>query len=570
MSLSRALVRLIRGRPVEPDDLGRAERYVRDWLGCTVAGRATAPGASLTAYGGARQDLEGRVFLAAALSHITETDDLHRSSVTHPGCVVIPTALLLTRETGGTGAQALGAVLAGYEAVLRVGEALGEEHYRIFHNTATAGVFGSAAAACAVLDLDEDAWVWALGNAGTQASGLWQFSEDASMSKHLHAGSAATAGLRAALLAARGFTGPSEILEGRKGFFRALCPDPVPEAITAEAPGWKLPETSMKPYPCCRHTHPAVDAALELRRSLRGPVEGDLTPDRVASIEIRTYPAALDVTDRPRPTTPYAAKFSMQYCVAESLAHGPAGLASFDAFDPEDQVSRDWLSRVTVEADATFEKAYPARWGAEVVMTLTDGCTLRAIRPDAAGDPERPLDDDTLDHKALELLRYGGIDTSAASELLEACVGSRWPRRSSRCHLHAPPRIPKRGLVNLAPPKSQDPARSLEDRAIDHGAVQEEHTALGLGRLDHSPRLRDLFLARREPFLNDSDLARVNRSLSRKSEAPYGHRLGLEGVGGRPVENRHVDRVDSAQGCGVHHPRTSVEELVPTHGRTQF
>ena len=423
MSLSRALVRLIRGRPVEPDDLGRAERYVRDWLGCTVAGRATAPGASLTAYGGARQDLEGRVFLAAALSHITETDDLHRSSVTHPGCVVIPTALLLTRETGGTGAQALGAVLAGYEAVLRVGEALGEEHYRIFHNTATAGVFGSAAAACAVLDLDEDAWVWALGNAGTQASGLWQFSEDASMSKHLHAGSAATAGLRAALLAARGFTGPSEILEGRKGFFRALCPDPVPEAITAEAPGWKLPETSMKPYPCCRHTHPAVDAALELRRSLRGPVEGDLTPDRVASIEIRTYPAALDVTDRPRPTTPYAAKFSMQYCVAESLAHGPPGLASFDAFDPEDQVSRDWLSRVTVEADATFEKAYPARWGAEVVMTLTDGCTLRAIRPDAAGDPERPLDDDTLDHKALELLRYGGIDTSAASELLEACRG---------------------------------------------------------------------------------------------------------------------------------------------------
>ena len=378
MSLSRALVRLIRGRPVEPDDLGRAERYVRDWLGCTVAGRATAPGASLTAYGGARQDLEGRVFLAAALSHITETDDLHRSSVTHPGCVVIPTALLLTRETGGTGAQALGAVLAGYEAVLRVGEALGEEHYRIFHNTATAGVFGSAAAACAVLDLDEDAWVWALGNAGTQASGLWQFSEDASMSKHLHAGSAATAGLRAALLAARGFTGPSEILEGRKGFFRALCPDPVPEAITAEAPGWKLPETSMKPYPCCRHTHPAVDAALELRRSLRGPVEGDLTPDRVASIEIRTYPAALDLTDRPRPTTPYA---------------------------------------------ATFEKAYPARWGAEVVMTLTDGCTLRAIRPDAAGDPERPLDDDTLDHKALELLRYGGIDTSAASELLEACRG---------------------------------------------------------------------------------------------------------------------------------------------------
>ena len=421
MSLSRALVRLIRGRRVGPGDLGRAERYVRDWLGCTVAGRATVPGASLIAYGGARQDVEGRVFLAAALSHITETDDLHRASVTHPGCVVIPTALLLTHETGGTGAQALGAVLAGYEAVLRVGEALGEEHYRIFHNTATAGVFGSAAAACAVLDLDEDAWVWALGNAGTHASGLWQFSEDASMSKHLHAGSAAAAGLRAALLAARGFTGPSEILEGRKGFFRALCPNPVPGAITAETPEWKLEETSLKPYPCCRHTHSAIDAALELRSSLGGPVEGGFAPDRVASIEIRTYPAALDITDRPRPTTPYAAKFSIQYCVAESLAHGPPALASFDAFEPENEVSRDWLSRVTVEADARFEKAYPARWGAEVVVTLADGSTLTAIRPDAAGDPEQPLDDDTLDRKALGLLNYGGLDTSEASQLIEAC-----------------------------------------------------------------------------------------------------------------------------------------------------
>ena len=307
MSLSRALVRLIRSQPTEPHDLQAAERYVRDWLGSTVAGRATPPGAALTAYGQAMADLDARVFLAAALSHITETDDLHQYSVTHPGCVVIPSALLLTHEVGGTGAQALRAVLAGYEAMLRVGEALGEGHFRIFHNTATAGVFGSAAAACTVLDLDEDAWVWALGNAGTQASGLWQFNEDATMSKHLHAGHAA-AGVRAALLAARGFTGPSEILEGAKGFFQGFCPDPVPEAITSEAPGWKLPETSMKPYPCCRHTHPAVDAALELRDSLGRGAQGNLTPDRIGSIRILTYPTALDVTDQPRPTTPYAAK----------------------------------------------------------------------------------------------------------------------------------------------------------------------------------------------------------------------------------------------------------------------
>ena len=432
MSLSRELVRLIRARAAEPDDLRAAERYVRDWLGCTVAGRATVPGAALLEYGREVADLEGRVFLAAALSHITETDDLHRSSVTHPGCVVIPAALLLTRETGGTGAQALAAVLAGYEAVLRVGEALGKEHYRIFHNTATAGVFGSAAASCAVLDLDEDAWVWAMGNAGTQASGLWQFNEDATMSKHLHAGHAAAAGVRAALLAARGFTGPSEILEGEKGFFRGFCPDPVPETITGGAGCWKLSETSMKPYPCCRHTHPAVDAALEIRGLLRWEAEGGVTPDRIASVRILTYSAALDVTDRPRPTTPYAAKFSMQYCVAKSLASGPPDLGSFEPSEIGDAVVGEWLGKISVEVDERFETGYPVHWGAEVETTDIDGSTVRASRDDAAGDPEQPIDDDSLDRKALGLLRYGGLEKPVALELVNACRGLPYATRIFR------------------------------------------------------------------------------------------------------------------------------------------
>lgn len=423
VSLSRSLVRLIRGQTAEAHDLEAAERYVRDWLGCTVAGRATQPGAALTAYGQSMVDLDARVFLAAALSHITETDDLHRSSVTHPGCVVIPTALLLTHKMGGTGVQVLRAVLAGYEAVLRVGEALGEGHYRIFHNTATAGVFGSAVAACTVLDLGEDAWVWAMGNAGTQASGLWQFNEDATMSKHLHAGNAAAAGARAALLAAQGFTGPSEILEGQKGFFRGFCPDPVPAAITSKAAGWKLSETSMKPYPCCRHTHPAVDAALEVRDSLRRGTSVEFNPDRIESIKILTYPAALELTDQPRPTTPYAAKFSIQYCVAKSFACGPLKLASFEPAELRDEVLRKWLGKTTVEANTKFEAAYPSHWGAEVVATGIDGSTYRASRADALGDPEHPLDDDWLDRKTLGLLEYGGIRGTAANDLLEECRG---------------------------------------------------------------------------------------------------------------------------------------------------
>ncbi len=421
MSLSRALARLIRARPVGPDDLEAAERYVRDWLGSAVAGHGTPAGRALLAYGGTSGDLDGRIFLAAALSHVTETDDLHRSSVTHPGCVVIPASLLLTREVGGTGALALRAVLAGYEAMLRVGESLGEGHYRVFHNTATAGVFGAAAAACTVLGLDEEAWVWAIGNAGTQASGLWQFNQDATMSKHLHPGHAAAAGVRAALLAAHGFTGPGEIFEGPKGFFRAFCPDPAAEALTAEAPDWKLRETSMKPYPCCRHTHAAIDAALELRGALGLAGTGGVVAEGVRSIRIATYRAALDKTDRPRPATSYAAKFSIQYCVARSLAFGPPGLASFDPSEPGSGPLRAWLEKTTVASDAGFEGAYPAHWGAEVEVVAGDGSTHRASRRDARGDPELPLDDETLDRKTLELLEYGGLKRARAA--LRACRG---------------------------------------------------------------------------------------------------------------------------------------------------
>lgn len=421
ISLTRALTRTVRGREAAPDDLRAAERYVRDFLGSLVAGRAERPGRMLLAYGGDRRDLEGEAFLAAALAHVTETDDLHRASVTHPGCVVLPVALLLGLRGGASGSRALRAALVGYEVMLRVGEALGPGHYRTFHNTATAGVFGSAAAAASLLDLDEDAWVWALGNAGTQASGLWQFGEDGAMSKHLHAGHAASAGLRAALLAREGFTGAEAILEGERGFFAGLCPDPEPDAVLRSADGWKLAETSLKPYPCCRHVHPAVDAALETRRSLVSGDDGGAAAveRRIEEVGIRTYAAAVRITDRPAPETPYAAKFSLQYCVARALLDGAPELDSFRRERLSDPPLRGLLARTRVEVDGELDAAYPGRWGAEVRVRTRGGTTHSAPVAAPRGDPEAPLDDRELDRKVRSLLAHGGMSDDDARRLLE-------------------------------------------------------------------------------------------------------------------------------------------------------
>jgi len=282
--------------------------------------------------------------------------------------------------------------------------AVGPAHYKVWHNTSTCGPFGAAMACAALLELDDAQTAWALGNAGTQSCGLWQFLPDGAMSKHLHTAHAAEAGAIAASLAARGFTGPAHILEGERGFFRALCPDAKPEALLAQpdAP-WQLVRTSMKPWPCCRHVHPAVDAALEVHDALNG--------EEPASVEVRTYQAALDVCDRPEPDTLYAAKFSLQHCVNAALRDGRV---DFDSFDDSQRARLTDASRSTsLAVSEEFDQAYPARWGAAVSATTAAGKTISAARADCRGDPEAPLSPDEIVAKAQMVMRRGGVEEAA-------------------------------------------------------------------------------------------------------------------------------------------------------------
>ena len=295
-SLIRALARHTRGLEADIPHLEAAAAFVQDWMGAYVAGWPTAPAGPLTGYAGGRSDLEGRVFLAAALSHIAETDDLHRSSVTHPGCVVVPVALLLGAELGRSGPEVLRAVLAGYEVMIRIGNALGPSHYRIFHNTATAGGFGAAAAAATLLELDEDGWVHALGNAGTQAGGLWQFLPDGAMSKHLHAGDGGHAGLPGGVPGLPIGSPAERILEGERGFFRGFCPDPEP--LRAGACGGVGPPGTLpsKPWPLLPPYPPGHRTARRWR--MTGAGGGSREPPPFP------YSTALRVTDAPVGTHP--------------------------------------------------------------------------------------------------------------------------------------------------------------------------------------------------------------------------------------------------------------------------
>ena len=167
----------------------------------------------------------------------------------HPAAVVFPAALAAAQETGASGKDLITASVAGYEVAIRVGDFLGKGHYKIFHTTGTAGTLGAAAATSKILGLDASATLDALGSAGTQAAGLWEFLRDAADSKQLHCAKTAGNGLMSAYLARDGFTGAKNILEGKQGMANAMLnPGASTDVLTRDlgTSRWTVLETSFK------------------------------------------------------------------------------------------------------------------------------------------------------------------------------------------------------------------------------------------------------------------------------------------------------------------------------------
>jgi 2-methylcitrate dehydratase PrpD len=399
-------------------DLDFAKLFVLDWLASAVAGTETVPGRMLIDEGRERgrgpvrvlgiadgRDAEVAALVNGGLSHIVEMDDLDRGSVVHPGTVVVPAALAASEVVDASGECFLLAVIVGYEAAIRVGEAVGRSHYRYWQNTATCGAFGAAAGAGIAYGLNAEQMTWAFGNAGSVAGGLWQFNHDGAMTKHLHAGRAASNGHLSARLASRGFTGAGEILEGPQGFFSAMSKDAQPERVTAgldrglgaNGCGWKIGGVSIKPHASCRHTHPAVDAARILRERIDGNLGG------VRRFRVETYGTALQVTDAPNPTNAYQAKFSLQYCTAQALLHGRVGLQDFSPNRLTDSEIRELMTRIDLAVDPEMDAAYPVVWSARVSAELPDGSVTKVDVNAPKGDPENAVTWDEVVKKFRDL-----------------------------------------------------------------------------------------------------------------------------------------------------------------------
>ena len=422
-SMTAGLARLSRGS-VNTAARQRAVLHWIDWLGCVAAG-SRAPvsgvlrsmneglgkGAGVCSLLGPAKDDWHATLLDAGPANIEEMDDMHREAILHPGPVIMPALAGLARE-GLTAYQVLNAVVCGYEVMIRIGRALGPRHYFHWHNTATAGAFGAAAACSDALGLRDELFVWSLGNAGTQAAGLWQVRMEPVMSKQLHTAHAAWVGRSAAQMALAGFTGPQFILEGERGFFAAMCPDGQPHMVLREESDWLIHGTSFKPWPSCRHTHGTIDCVLGLRGRGADALE-------FQDCVVESFGDALNICNNPAPRTRTEAKFSLQYCVAAAARFGALKPEHFDEEFVNDPSLQRMVGRVRLQPAPELDEAYPAHYGARV--TITEGGQARThMVVDSLGDPERPMTTEDVLAKAETLMRYGRVGDARRDAALSA------------------------------------------------------------------------------------------------------------------------------------------------------
>lgn len=391
-----------------PEVLSHGRRAIIDYLAAATAGSQTdlsrslrdhflgaEPGDKATAIGGPRLTATAAAYVNGAAAHGLELDDGYTPGSVHPGACVIPAVLAAGEARGARIDDVAAAVVVGIEITARIAEA-GHPHvlHSGFHNTPLAGVFGAALAVGHLLTLSPDALAGAMGLAGSHAGGLREYHAHGSEVKRLHTGKAASDGLKCAELAAAGIFGPRTILEGENGYFAAFARgDWRPEVLTGElGDRWSALRTYVKPYPCCRHLHGAIDAA----RQLRDKAGEDLT--KISAISIGTFDLAARL-NRPTPTTVMQAQFSLPFAVSAALKFGTVDLSTFDASHLRDADVLALSERVSVHCDENAQAAYPKERPAEVTVTMTTGEVFRARVRQPLGEPDNPLSDADITEK---------------------------------------------------------------------------------------------------------------------------------------------------------------------------
>lgn len=389
-----------------------ARRALLDWHGALIAGADTDAASRLRdayseEFGVGKCSVAGsqkKVFARAAafmngtISHIAEFDDIFRDGAYHPACPTISAAFALAESRNNSVDNLLHAIIIGYEVSTRISKVIQPSHYRYFHTTGTAGVFGAAAACAYLLRLNASQACNALATAGTFASGLQQAFRSDSMTKPMHPGHAAELGLNAALTAYAGMTGTPDLLEGDAGFGAALCENPRwNELFLGLGSSWNIEHITFKNHGCCGHNFPAIDAVSYLLN------EHAIDPEQIKKIRVGGYKATAEVCHYIHPQTPFEAKFSLTYTVSARIILGRVRERAFLEKALANPQIYSMEEKIELVIDPECAAKFPLHRSAKVEIEMNDDTIYQHHQLTRHGDPDEPLSDQELVDKFHEL-----------------------------------------------------------------------------------------------------------------------------------------------------------------------
>lgn len=415
----------------------RAQLSLLDFIGYTVYGCQEEPAklviqfvkmlkekeiSTVIGYGTKTSCIQA-AFANSFISRISELDDTHRSSRSHPGDIIHPVALAVGEKLESNGRDLITSIVAGYEAAIRAADSVTPGLWRRgWSSTATACTFGGAVVAGKLLGLDAKKMAYALGLAGIQAAGTfaWETSPEARDVPNFYAAKAAYNGTLAALFSSKGFVAPLDIFENKKGFCKLYSDTQSLEKLT-EGIGreFKIMEMSTKPYMGCRCLHGIIEATSNLVKE-HSPLAGSVK-------KIVAHAHTKDLIDDLRPWLPRKEKrtrFSAQFNVALLIKNGEAALRK--AFDKAyvnknlaDPEFRDLVSKIEVVADSSFK--FPDNvHGGSVEVEMKNGTKYNNRVDHPKGDPENPLTERELINK-FRYLTSNIYEETQVNAIIELC-----------------------------------------------------------------------------------------------------------------------------------------------------
>lgn len=378
---------------------GRSEPVVailREHLGDRIGERGEAS----VLFGTARASAVDAALINGTAAHALDYDDVALGG--HPSAVLVPALLAEGEAIGASGAEIVRAYLVGYEVWAElIGRDGDPHHLKGWHPTAVFGTVGAAAAVASLRRLSFEAARHAIALAGSMAGGL--VANFGTMTKPLHAGRAASAGIEAARLAMRGMTAAPDAMEHHAGFLNAVSPK---GRVDFERPAERLgldlrileSGLSIKKYPICYATHRVIDGVLDTVR------RENLSAEQVKSVHAQIGKTQASMLRNHSPQTGLEAKFSLEFAVASSLVAREVGLSQLtDDFvrRPEVQATMKMVATETVDTTCPLEPIFA--FADRVRISLKDGRALDTgdIRF-ARGNAQLRLGSDELERKFLD------------------------------------------------------------------------------------------------------------------------------------------------------------------------